>query len=208
MDLIDLYEKYHEDPRFDHFRALGMNLVPGRGSHRPKAMLIGEAPGAQENLRKKPFVGKAGKLLDQLMALAGLFAEDVAPDGDGQGPSMEVGREANAFITNAVKYRPDTKNRTPTYEEATAGREYLREEWKILGRPPVIVVLGGVAANAVYTEKVSISALAGKYEELPGGVFLWSMYHPMVGIYNQHMRPIMERHWEELGRWLLSRDIL
>lgn len=202
MDLIDLYEQYREDPRFEHFRALGMNLVPGRGSVSPKVMLIGEAPGAQENLAKKPFVGKAGQLLTRLMALAGLYADDVPPSDDGQGPSMSVGRPANAFITNAVKYRPDTKNRTPTYEEAVAGRDYLRREWKILGRPPVIVVLGNVAANAVYTSRVSISALAGKYELLDSGVALWSQYHPMVGIYNQSMRPLMEKHWEAMGEWL------
>lgn len=208
MDLLDLYEEYREDPAFDHLRTEHVKLVPGRGAKRPRVLIVGEAPGANENLQLKPFVGKAGKLLTQLMELAGLFAEDqVDVPFDVEAGEPEVRTYANTFITNVVKYRPP-RNRTPTTAEIAASRGYLRREWKILGRPPVIVAAGGVALNALRADLTSIGQLAGKIVRMSDECHMAAMYHPMFGIYNESNRPRMERHWEELGEWLRSNGVL
>lgn len=208
MDLIDLYEEYREDPAFDHLRTEHIKLVPGRGAKRPRVLIVGEAPGSTENLKMEPFRGKAGKLLDQLMALAGLFADDVMDvPYDVEAGEPEVRTYANTFITNVVKYRPP-RNRTPTPAEIRASRGYLLREWKVLGRPPVIVAAGGVALNAIKPDETSIGALAGKVVKLGERCHLAAMYHPMFGIYNEANRPRMESHWEELGEWLRSNGVL
>lgn len=211
MGLIELYDEYREDPAFEHLRTPGNRLVPGRGCTRPVAMIVGEAPGARENLEGEPFVGRAGQLLNQLMELAGLFARDVMstpPDLDAGEPEVQV--YANTFITNVVKYRPPN-NRTPEDAEIRASRSYLRREWRVLGRPPVIVVAGAVALNAILPEETSIGRVAGQIIMLQGEhatVYLSAMYHPMFGIYNPKNRPKLEKHWEELGEWMRKEGML
>src|SRR4030065_2806620 len=114
MDLIDLRVAYEESGEFSHLAVQHIKYVPGRGSKSPVAMLIGEAPGASENLHGKPFVGRSGRVLDQLMQIARLRADDVVDvpiDVDSGEP--EVGERANVYVTNTVKYRPPG-NRTPT----------------------------------------------------------------------------------------------
>jgi uracil-DNA glycosylase family 4 len=215
MDLTDLYEEYREDPAFDHLRTEHIRLVPGRGTKSPRVLIVGQNPGATENLQLKPFVGKAGKLLSQLMALAGLFAEDrfEVPSNVTQSVSEEVRIHANTFITNAVKYKTP-RNRVPSPEEIAASRGYLRREWKLLGRPPVIVATGGVALNSLRPDLTSIGQLAGKVVRLTRArnasdtCYMVAMYHPMFGIYNESNRPQMEEHWEELGEWLRSNGVL
>lgn len=211
MDLIELYDQYREDPAFEHLRTPSIKLVPGRGAPRPRVLIVGQNPGAQENLQGKPFVGRAGQLLSQLMELAGLSADDEmwTPTDIDQG-EPEVSQYANTFITNAVKYKTPN-NRAPDEREIKASRPYLRREWRILGGPPVIVVTGTVALRALLPEETSIGRVAGQMIPLrqkPTPVFVAAMYHPMFGIYTPSNRPILERHWEELGKWIRKQGVL
>ncbi len=100
------------------------HAVPGEGGFRRKIMLIGEAPGKNEDLQGRPFVGKAGKLLDEALLSAGLTREDV-------------------YITNVLKCRPPN-NRDPTEQEITTCSRFLDAQLHIL-KPKVVVALGRFA---------------------------------------------------------------
>lgn len=185
MSLADIYEAYRLDSAFDHLRTEGIVLVPGDGSSRPKALIVGEAPGAMENTHKKPFVGASGQALRSLVKHAGLQPEDY-------------------FITNVLKYRPPN-NRTPSYREVDASMPYLRREYAALGKPPVIVAVGGTAFDAFWPDSWArmggLLKYAGKPTSLPSGVALWPMIHPAYGLRNRSIRPTMELHWREFGEW-------
>ncbi|MCQ8903990.1 MAG: uracil-DNA glycosylase [Methanothrix sp.] len=104
------------------------NAVPGDGPENARIMMIGEAPGAAEDLAGRPFVGRAGALLDRALDLAGLDRGEI-------------------FITNIVKCRPPG-NRRPTEEEIRACMPYLRKQIEII-RPSAICLLGNVPAKAI-----------------------------------------------------------
>jgi uracil-DNA glycosylase len=198
VDLGDVYEVIRDDDRWDHLRAGGIVLVPGRGnSVDPLAMLVGEAPGANENLQRRPFCGPSGRVLTQLMALAGLYAEP-REYGDNEW-SDTVG--SNAFITNVVKYRPPG-NRTPTASEVMVGVEALREEWKAVGRPRLIVAVGATARAAL--TPVELRLKPGNWWAYSSGqTFVWVQYHPAWGLrQGDRGRATMERQWEAMGKWI------
>lgn len=183
MDLIDLREEYCESPDFKHLASPFNYYVPGRGSERPKVMLLGEAPGALENNERKPFVGASGRALAGLMELAGLS-------------------EANAYITNTVKFRPPG-NRTPTKEEIHASLPWIRKEWKILRKPPVIVTVGAVPLACVGARWGNLSQyIAQPFKTRNGNITIWPMYHPAYALRYPPIRPRCEEHWQALGAWL------
>lgn len=198
MDLSDVYEAIREDDGWNHLRQPGIVLVPGRGnSDDPLAMIVGEAPGATENLKRRPFCGPSGRVLTQLMALAGLYAEDTR-----EGEEHDMGTfSANSFITNVVKYRPPG-NRTPTIAEILHGQQALREEWKAIGRPTLIVAVGATARGAL--TPVEIRSKPGDWLAMQDGeTFVWIQYHPAWGLRDgPRARTIMERQWEEMGKWI------
>lgn len=183
MKLADVYEGYRGDRAFDHMRTEGTVLVPGEGASQPRILIVGEAPGATENTARRPFVGASGRVLRSLITdCAGLSPEDY-------------------FITNSVKYRP-TGNRTPEEFEVDASRPYLRQEWHALGRPRVMVAVGGTALSALAPGlSGGVGVNAGHPVERRGGVALWVMYHPAYGLRNPAIRPKMEEHWTRLGSW-------
>lgn len=186
LTLADVYDAYRADPRFDHLRTDSIVLVPGEGSSRPNVLIVGEAPGAMENVHKRPFVGASGQVLRSLIKdSAGLEPHDY-------------------FITNVVKYRPPN-NRTPEPEEVAASLPYLRQEYAALGGPAVLVAVGGVAFDALWPSDWArlggILKYAGKPQSLPGGRALWPMIHPAYGLRNRDARPAMEAHWEQFGIW-------
>lgn len=181
--LLDVYERYREDPAFERMRAPGRLVVAGEGSSQPNVMIVGEAPGATENTAKRPFVGASGKVLRSLILdVAGLQPEEW-------------------FITNAVKYWPGPGNPTPDGDLIAAGRSYLRDEWKALGSPPVLIAVGGVARQAMAPDVPSVTQAAGQAFSRPGGTALWVMLHPSYGLRKKEVRPAMEQHWEEFGKW-------
>lgn len=201
--LDKVYEGYAADPAFEHLRTGKIPFIGGEGD-RPIAMVIGEAPGAIECAKSRPFVGPAGIVLRQLMAVAGLKAAPAHVFRDG--PS-------NCWLTNVVKYRP-LRNRTPSIEEIRDSRPYLRAEWVAIGSPDIIITVGATALTAVTGRQQSIMAKAGQMwshydsEREPSTMVFWPMLHPAFGLRNEHVRPVMEQHWLRLGEWLANHSRL
>jgi DNA polymerase len=111
-------------------------------------MIIGEAPGRDEDLEGKPFVGRAGQLLDKMLAAIGLSEPDV-------------------HITNIVYWRPPG-NRTPTPQEALACRPFLERQIELVA-PKILVAVGGAAAKEVFGVTEGIMRLRGKWREVTIG---------------------------------------
>ena len=130
--------------------------VPGQGAADARLMLIGEGPGAEEDLQGLAFVGPAGQLLTRMLAAIGLTREQV-------------------YICNVVKCRPP-HNRTPRPEEAAACLPFLRMQFALV-RPRVIVPLGATAARAVLGDQARITRDRGRWVERKG-VFIMPTYHP------------------------------
>ncbi len=122
------------------------NLCFARGSKEARLMLIGEAPGRDEDLQGKPFVGRAGQLLDRMLAAIGLD-------------------EGSVYITNTVYWRPPG-NRTPTPEEIEACAPFLARQIELLS-PEVLVLLGGAAAKSLLGVSEGIMRLRGKWLGYP-----------------------------------------
>ena len=118
------------------------SLCFARGSEQARVMLIGEAPGRDEDLQGKPFVGRAGQLLDRMLASVGLGEE-------------------HCYITNVIYWRPPG-NRTPTPEEVEACAPFLARQIELLN-PKMLVLLGGAAAKSVLGVSEGIMRLRGKW---------------------------------------------
>jgi len=136
------------------------NIVFGDGSINSKIMIIGEGPGAQEDVEGKPFVGRAGKLLDKMLA------------------SIQLNR-TKVYISNVVNYRPPA-NRTPTEVEIERYLPYLKSHIEIIC-PKILVLLGKTALNALVGNDAVISKARGKWVQKEiGAVKLWiiASFHP------------------------------
>ena len=131
-------------------------IVFGIGNKNADIMFIGEGPGADEDLQGKPFVGKAGKLMNMAFEAIGLEREDV-------------------YIANIVKCRPPS-NRNPENDETMACLNYLRNQ-VILVRPKVIVLLGSVALKNILGQEYGITASRGKWIEKKGILYM-PTWHP------------------------------
>lgn len=201
--LIDLWEEIEEDPAFAHLRTPGIVLVPGYGASRPLAMVVGEAPGATENSRKEPFCGASGQVLHQLMALAGLRAYWTGKQtGVRVPPGCAEGVPPNIWLTNSIKYRP-MGNRTPNIREQWDARPYLLKEWRLIGRPRLIVAVGNVAAGAINAHPIKMQK-GVLFPMRDGKTYICYQYHPAFGLYGsedmqEQRRNMMERQWEQLG---------
>ncbi|NLG24829.1 MAG: uracil-DNA glycosylase [Clostridiales bacterium] len=151
-------------------------LVFGEGDRRAKLMLIGEAPGEQEALSGRPFVGKAGKNLDQFLALTGVTRDRL-------------------YITNVVKFRPvrpsaagNLINRPPTAEEIKLSLPWLEKEIALIA-PRLIVTLGNVPLRALTGRQSTIGKMHGALTQAAGRP-LYPLYHPASVIYNPSLREI------------------
>ncbi len=136
--------------------------VPGEGNPNAEVMLVGEAPGRREDETGRPFVGRAGKLLEQLLESIGLSREDV-------------------YITSVLKCRPP-KNRNPRAGEIQECREYLEKQISAID-PKVICSLGGVATRLLL-DKGSMKKAHGNIIRCEGRVYL-PMYHPAAVFYGK-----------------------
>lgn len=185
------------------FPELSEVYVPGEGGGEPPtAFVVGEAPGAQEVLARRPFVGPAGRALRGLMATAGLHTQN--HDLAVRGKFIPV--PANCWLTNAVKFRPPG-NRNPTDREILLARSIVHDEWVAVGQPLVVIAVGGVALETLTGKKESILKVSGKPRQVQSRVSnveltLWPMVHPAFGLRNESMRPILEKDWVRLGEWL------
>ncbi len=141
------------------------NPVPGEGDPEADIMFVGEAPGAREDETGRPFVGAAGKFLEEMLESIDLKRQDV-------------------FITNIVKYRPPD-NRDPYPDEIKACLPYLLAQIKAI-EPKLVVFLGRHSMNVFFPE-LKISACHGNPIRRNGQVFL-PLYHPAAALYNGDMR--------------------
>lgn len=156
------------------------NAVPGDGKYSAKFMIIGEAPGKEEDLTGHPFVGASGKFLNKVLEGTGLDRNDF-------------------FITNTVKCRPP-KNRTPKKSEIDiCASSYLFEQIELIN-PKLILLLGGVAAKTVLGVK-SVSEARGQVIEREGRKYIVG-YHPAVRFYREDLA---EKVLEDFS--LLKREI-
>lgn len=161
---------------------LAANAVLGEGNPQARIMFIGEAPGEQEDKLGRPFVGPAGKFLDELLASIGLKREEV-------------------YISNVVKYRPPT-NREPTPEEKEQCMPWL--QWEILLiRPSVIVPLGRHALGHFFTQ-LSITSAHGKPQKLTDAVTVFPIYHPAAALHNGNLRQSLFDDFQNLKSFLDS----
>jgi uracil-DNA glycosylase family 4 len=155
------------------------NLVPGEGSPEAAVVIVGEAPGANEDKQGRPFVGAAGRTLAGLLEEAGLVREDV-------------------FITNVVKGRPP-KNRDPRAEEVAHSWPWL--EAQLAAIEPQLVVPLGRHALARFAPDLKIAEVHGTAVD-GGGHRLFPMYHPAAAIYNRSLAGTLQEDARRLGEHL------
>lgn len=148
-----------------HLKATATQLVFGTGNPDTEVVFIGEAPGKNEDLQGEPFVGAAGKFLNEMLAGIGLERKDI-------------------YITNIVKYRPPD-NRDPTPEEIAEFIPYLKRQLKVI-RPKLVVFLGRHSMS-VFLPELRISQAHGKPVRKGGQVYL-PLFHPAAALYNGGMR--------------------
>lgn len=156
-------------------------LVLGHGNLNSPIMLIGEAPGAKEIELGQPFVGQAGKHLEEFLQVLEIKREDI-------------------YITNSVKYRPTKvnpktgrfSNRTPTIKEIEDFREFVFEEIDIIN-PKIIVTLGNIPLKSLLEKSIKIGEVHGRLESIyiNGNPYsLFPLYHPAAVIYNRDLREV------------------
>jgi DNA polymerase len=164
--------------------------VPGEGNPCARVMFVGEAPGFNEDLQGRPFVGAAGNLLNEMLKLAGLSREEV-------------------FITNVVKCRPPN-NRDPAEEEVEACKPYLFRQLEAVG-PEIVVCLGRHSARVFFESSglkfESIMKVRGEPRRLVVAgreLLCLPTLHPAAALYNPRLRSLLEADFRLLAR-LLSR---
>jgi uracil-DNA glycosylase family 4 len=158
------------------------NTVPGEGSPTARLMFVGEGPGQTEDQTGRPFVGRAGELLTQIIEAIDL-------------------KRADVYIANAVKCRPP-QNRKPLPDEIAACMPYLHRQIALI-RPKVIVALGGTAGEAMLGVRKSLGDLRGKVHSY-GGIPLIVTYHPAALLRNPNWK---KPTWDDIriARQLLDR---
>ncbi len=150
------------------------NTVPGVGVQKPLVLVIGEGPGADEDAQGEPFVGKAGQLLDKMLA------------------AIDLSRTKNCFIANIVKCRPP-QNRDPLPEESTACSSFLQSQIQVL-QPKLILAVGRIATQNLLNTSEGINKLRGKFLDYKG-IPLMATYHPSALLRDESLkRPA----WEDL----------
>lgn len=155
------------------------NAVPGEGPATADIMFIGEGPGFHENQQGRPFVGAAGRFLDELLASINL-------------------KRADVFITNVVKCRPPG-NRDPEADELAACSEYLERQIQAIN-PKVIVTLGRFSM-ARYLPNARISSVHGKPVTVKGRLIV-PMYHPAAALHQGSLRAVIEKDFARLPEFI------
>lgn len=166
------------------------NAVPGVGHARARIMFVGEAPGADEDAQGEPFVGRAGQLLDKIIAACGLRREDV-------------------FIGNILKCRPPG-NRDPRPDEIVSCLPYLQQQIEIIA-PEVIIALGAHAARTLLNTNKSIGQLRGHFEQYSVGlgrpaVKVMATYHPAY-LLRSYTPDNRRRVWDDMKKVLAELDL-
>ena len=164
------------------------NPVVGEGSLSARIIFVGEAPGYYEDVQGRPFVGKAGKVLDELLASIGLQRSDV-------------------YIANVLKCRPP-ENRNPVIEEIRACTRYLDAQLEII-QPEIIATLGNFSLAYIFdkfgVKKDKIGKIHGKIftvSTIAGIKKIIPLYHPAVATYNPNMKATLYEDFKALSERL------
>ena len=181
--LQSLHKKWMEECECG-LKKTASQAVPGIGSAEAEIVFIGEAPGKKEDEIGEPFVGAAGKFLNEMLGEINLKREDI-------------------YITNIVKYRPPN-NRDPLPEEKSACREWLLGELKIIS-PKLIIFLGRHAMNNFFPD-LQISSAHGKLliKNFKGmsTKYFFPLYHPAAALYDGSMREILLEDFKKIPKVL------
>jgi DNA polymerase len=178
-ELIQLQEQYHATCECK-LKEMAIQPVFGDGNPDAKIVFIGEAPGKSEDEQGKPFIGRAGKFLAEMLATIGLKREDI-------------------YITNIVKYRPP-QNRDPEHQEKIDCAPWLHAELNFI-KPDVIIFLGRHSMNHFLPE-LKISEAHGKlvHRNIPNIVteYFFPLYHPAAALYNGGMRTTLMEDFQKI----------
>lgn len=160
------------------------NLVMGDGNADAEIVFIGEAPGKNEDEQGLPFVGAAGKFLNEMLASIGLERSDI-------------------YITNIVKYRPPN-NRDPYPDEKAAFLPFLKEQIEVI-KPKLIVTLGRHSMEVLLPDTLRISQCHGQPKRYNGQVYM-PLFHPAAALYNGAMRETLMEDFAKVPRVLAKID--
>lgn len=144
------------------------NVVFGVGNRQADILFVGEGPGEQEDIQGQPFVGPAGKLLDDMLSI------------------IDLDRRENCYIANIVKCRPPG-NRDPLETEQEACIEYLKNQIALI-QPKILVCLGRIAAKALISEDYRITREHGQWVQ-KDGIWMTAIYHPSALLRDVSKRP-------------------
>jgi DNA polymerase len=188
VDLPSLSAAVHDCRRcpLGHSRT---KAVPGVGPGDARIMIVGEAPGQNEDLQGEPFVGAAGKLLEQLLAGIGLSREEV-------------------YIANVLKCRPPG-NRDPLPEEIQACESHLWRQIELI-EPRVVATLGNFATKLLSGRPTGITRVHGQEQEVTLGgrrVLLYPIYHPAAALYTPRMLEVLKSDFARLPE-LMGREVV
>lgn len=184
MESLEEINKYWHKKNKCALKKTATQPVFGDGNGKAKIIFIGEAPGKEEDLSGKPFMGRAGKFLNEMLGIIKLNRKDV-------------------YITNTVKYRPP-ENRDPKPEEIKECQQWLFDELNFI-KPKVIVFLGRHSLNIFFPEE-KISEVHGKVlnkkiERLNTEKFL-ALYHPAAALYNGSMKETLIKDFKKIPKIL------
>lgn len=154
--------------------------VPGEGNRKAQLMFVGEAPGRDEDLQGKPFVGRAGQLLTRIIQAMGFSREEV-------------------YIANVIKCRPP-ENRTPKPNEIKACSPFLLKQIELI-QPRVIVALGKIATDFLLQSQKSMSELRGHFGQFQG-IPVMPTFHPSYLVRNEGNKEIKKMVWEDMKKVL------
>jgi len=179
--LLALYQKLEQAAPTLPLATHATDIVPGEGSPDAKIMFIGEAPGQNEAVQRRPFVGKSGQLFRQVLRDVGFV-------------------EAEVYISNIVKVRPP-ENRDPVLEEITAYQPYLNQEIEIIN--PTLIVTLGRFSMAKFLPDVKVSQVHGRLHKVKWNgrvLFVLPMYHPAAALRATKMKAAFIQDFQRLPK--------
>jgi len=179
--LAELHNYWHEHTTCE-LKHSATQPVPGDGNPASRIVFIGEAPGKDEDTQGRPFIGRAGKFLGEMLESIKLKREDI-------------------YITNTVKYRPPD-NRDPLPEEITACRQWLWDELNYI-QPLLICTLGRYALN-YFIPEAKISDMHGKllHKKIPNlhTEYVYALFHPAAALYNCGLRDTLVTDFKRIPK--------
>ncbi len=181
-ELTELYDQIRRCTRCPLARGR-TRAVPGEGPENAAVMFIGEAPGFHEDKSGRPFVGAAGRFLEELLADIGMRREDV-------------------YIANVIKCRPPG-NRAPTSTEIETCKPYLDKQIELL-QPHIVITLGRFSMER-YFPAAKISAIHGRPKKIDG-ILYYPMYHPAAALHQPSLRPTVSEDMQRIPRLLAEID--